>query len=361
MRKLEIIQQVHIKVFIFFVYFILFVCLSMNMVKKICLLMFILLFSVAVQAQDTNVAGLIKQGIQLNNQHDYAGAIEKYKLALTTEPDNAQANYQLAFSLNASGKGADGIPYLIKVTKTNSTFTGPAFELLGSIYDSSRQPQQAIDAYKEGLKIKPDYQPLYFNLGIAYFRAKQFSEAEQAAIEAIKLDPKHANSQRLYGLVTFHQNKRAAALMGLCSYLLLEPEGPRSNEAYTNMQSILKGGTLKTEDVKAEASTTALNRALNAAIAKAKPGLTPAGILESQLQLVFEAVGQLAEKQIGNDFFRHYYADFFYRLSKTKNMPAFARMMSLSADKEANKQWLQQNEEKRKALEVWVAGAERKF
>lgn len=323
--------------------------------------MAVLLFSAAVYAQYTDVAGLIKQGIQLNNQHDYAGAIEKYKLALTTEPDNAQANYQLAFSLNASGKGAEGIRYLVKVTKANSNFTGPAFELLGSIYDSSHQPQQAIDAYKEGLKIKPAYQPLYFNLGIAYFRAKQFAQAEQAAIEAIKLDPKHANSQRLYGLVTFHQNKRAAALMGFCSYLLLEPEGPRSDEAYTNMQSILKGGTLKTEDVKAEASIIALNRALNAAIAKAKPGLTPADVLENQLQSVFEAIGQLAGKQVGNDFFRHYYADFFYSLSKTAHMPAFARLMGLSADKEANKQWLQQNEEKRKALDAWVAAAERKF
>jgi tetratricopeptide (TPR) repeat protein len=55
-------------------------------------------------------AGLIKQGIQLNNQQNYAGAIEKYKQALTAEPDNAQANYQLAFSLNASGKGTDGHP-----------------------------------------------------------------------------------------------------------------------------------------------------------------------------------------------------------------------------------------------------------
>jgi len=321
----------------------------------------VLLFSVAVQAQDADVAGLIKQGIQLNNQHDYAGAIEKYKLVLTAEPDNVQANYQLAFSLNASGKGTDGIPYLVKVTKANSNFTGPAFELLGGIYDSSHQPQQAIDAYKEGLKIKPGYQPLYFNLGIAYFRAKQFAEAEQAAIAAIKLDPKHANSQRLYGLVTFHQNKRTAALMGFCSYLLLEPEGPRSDEAYTNMQSILKGGPLKTEDAKAEASTIALNRTLNAAIAKAKSGLTPADVLENQLKSIFEAVGQLAEKQAGNDFFRHYYADFFYSLSKTANMPAFARLMGLSADKEANKQWLQQNEDKRKALDAWIAATERKF
>jgi tetratricopeptide (TPR) repeat protein len=333
----------------------------MNLIKISCLLIVILLFSAVAYTQENDVAALIKQGIQLNNDHNYAGAIEKYKQALTADPENAQANYQMAFSLNASGKGMEGVPYLNKVIKTNSNFTGPAYELLGGIYDSSHQPQQAIDAYKEGLKIKPDYQPLYFNLGIAYFRAKQYPEAEQAAMEAIKLDPKHANSQRLYGLVTFHQNKRAAALMGLCSFLLLEPDGPRSDEAYTNMQSILKGGNLKAEDAKAEASTTALNRTLNAAIAKAKPGSTPAELLENQLQAVFEAVGQLAEKQTGNDFFRHYYANFFYQLSKTNNMQAFARLMGLSANKEAGKQWLQQNEDKRKVLEAWVAGVERKF
>jgi tetratricopeptide (TPR) repeat protein len=333
----------------------------MNLFKNISLIILVLLFSVAVYAQDADVGTLIKQGVQLNNAHDYAGAIEKYKQVLTTEPENAQANYQIAYSLNAGGKGMEAIPYLSKITKTNSSFTGPAFELLGGIYDANKQPQQAIDAYKEGLKIKPDYQPLYFNLGIAYFRAKQFGEAEQAAIEAIKLDPKHANSQRLYGLVTFHQNKRAAALMGFCSFLLLESDGTRSDEAYTNMQSILKGGTLKAEDIKAEASTIALNRSLNAAIAKAKPGSTPAEVLQNQLQAVFEAVGALAEKQIGDDFFSHYYADFFYRLSKTDHMPAFAHLMGLSANKEAGKQWLQQNEGKRKALDAWVVSTERKF
>jgi tetratricopeptide (TPR) repeat protein len=333
----------------------------MNIVKKICLLMFILLFSVAVQAQDTDVAGLIKQGIELNNQHDYAGAIEKYKQALTVEPDNAQANYQMAFTLNSLHKGMEGLPYLDKVTKTQSNFTEAAYVLMGFIYDDNRQYPQAIDAYRQAIKLQPTRPDAYFSLGLVYFRTRDYAGAEQAAIEAIKLDPKNANYQRLYGLVTFHQNKRVPALMGLCSYLLLEPEGPRSEEAYTNMQSILKGGTLKTENAKADLSTIALNRALNASVAKAKQGSNPAETLESQLQLVFESVGQLAEKQTGNDFFRHYYADFFYRLSKTNNMPAFARLMSLSADKEANKQWLQQNEEKRKALDAWVAGAERKF
>lgn len=330
----------------------------MNIPSKLRFLVIIILFASAARAQQTDINALIKQGIQLNSEHNYAGAIEKYKQALVTDPDNAQANYQLAFTLLASGKGTDGIPYLNKVTKTTSNFTGPAFELLGSIYDASHQPQQAIDAYKEGLKVKPDYQPLYFNLGIAYFRAQQYADAEQAAIEAIKLDPKHANSQRLYGLVTFHQNKRAAALLGLCRFLLLEPDGPRSAEAYTNMQSILKGGTLKTE--KTDAANIALNKALSAAVATtaSRRYASPADLLAAQLKAIFVAVGQLAEKQTGNNFFRTYYASFFYKLAQTEHMPAFARLMDMSANKAADTQWLQQNEDKRKALESWVTATE---
>ncbi|GAA3974476.1 tetratricopeptide repeat protein [Mucilaginibacter dorajii] len=333
----------------------------MKLFKNVGLIILVLLLSIRVYAQDTDVPGLIKQGIELNNKQDNAGAIEKYKQALAIDAENAQANYQMGFTLNALHKGLEGLPYLDKVTKTKTNFTAAAYVLMGFIYDDNHQYPQAIDAYKQAIALQSARPDAWFSLGLVYFRTKQFAEAEQAAIESIKLDPKNANSQRLYGLVTFHQNKRAAALMGLCSYLLLEPEGPRSDEAYTNMQSILKGGTLKTEDARAEVSTIALNRSLNAAIAKAKPGSTPAEVLQNQLQAIFEAVGSLTEKQTGNDFFRHYYADFFYRLSKTDNMAAFSHLMGLSANKEVGKQWLQQNEDKRKALDSWLEGVKRKF
>lgn len=334
----------------------------MDLIQKLKLVIPFLLFSVAVYAQGADVSVLIKEGIELNNAHNYTAAIEKYKQALTAEPENVQANYQMAFSLFSSGKGMDGVPYLNKVIKTSNNFTGPAYELLGSIYDAAKQPQQAIDAYKAGIKIKPDYQPLYFNIGLAYFRAGKYADAELAAIEAIKLDPKHANSQRLYGLVTFHQNKRAPALLALCNFLLLEPDGPRSAEAYTNMQSILKGGVLKTEG-KTDVANAALNKALVGAAATAdnRRYASPADLLAAQLKVIFIAIGQLSEKQSGNDFFRSYYATFFYKLAQTEHIPAFARLMDLSANKAADNQWLQQNEDKRKALGDWVGTTERKF
>jgi hypothetical protein len=127
------------------------------------------------------------------------------------------------------------------------------------------------------------------------------------------------------------------------------------------MQSILKGGTLKTE--KTDAANIALNKALSAAAAttELRRYASPADLLAAQLRAIFVAVGQLAEKQTGNNFFRNYYASFFYKLARTEHMPAFARLMDLNANKDADNQWLQQNDDKRKALEAWVASTKREF
>ncbi|WP_190295246.1 tetratricopeptide repeat protein [Mucilaginibacter rubeus] len=321
--------------------------------KKGLLIIAFMLAAGLTQAQNTDINSIIKEGIKLNSEKDYTGAITKYNQALAADPENAQANYQMAYTLNAAGKGTEGIPYLNKVIKTGGDLTGPAYELMGSIYDASHQPQQAIEAYQQGIKLKPDYQPLYFNLGIAYFRAQKYADAEQAAIEAIKLDPKHANSQRLYGLVTFHQNKRVPALMGLCSFLLLDPEGPRADEAYTNLQSLLKGGDLKAG--KADAETLLLNKTLSTAVA------VPGGQLETQLKNIFLTVGKLGEKPGRQSFFWNYYAAFFYKLSQSPNFSTAVKLISLNAYKVGVVNWLQNNADKRKALDEWMASAERKF
>lgn len=325
----------------------------MNLFKHLLFAVLAVGFSISAYGQNADMNSLIKEGIRLNGQQDYAGAIEKYKQALLIEADNAQANYQMAFTLKAAGKGSEAIPYLKTAIKTGGTLTGPAYELLGSIYDADHQPQQAIDAYKEGIRLKPDYQPLYFNLGIACFRAQKYADAELAAIEAIKLDPKHANSQRLYGLVTFHQNKRVPALMGLCSFLLLDPKGARADEAYTNLQSLLKGGDLKAG--KADAETLLLNKLLSASVT------TAAGNLETQLKNVFTNVGKLTEKPGHESFFRDYYAAFFYKLSQTEHFTTAVKLISLSADKEEGEKWLENNATKLKALNDWIASTERNF
>ncbi|MDB4924688.1 tetratricopeptide repeat protein [Mucilaginibacter sp.] len=269
------------------------------------------------------------------------------------DADDPAANYKTALSLINANKGKEGIPYLEKVIKTSSAYTAAAYSLLGGVYDNDHQPEKAIAAYKDGLKAYPQDQSLHYNLGLAYFRGKQYGNAETEAIEAIKLDPKHANSQRMYALVTFHQNKRVNALLGFCSFLLLEPNTQRSAEAFTNMQSILKGGTLKEDGTGILAADDIKERAiLNAGLtaittsAQAKK-LIGTALLEYELKAIFTLAGQNADKKIDKTFFDKFYAAYFYKLAQSGNMPAFTKLVA--------------NKEMGAGLMEWVKVTERGF
>ncbi|RYE22937.1 MAG: tetratricopeptide repeat protein [Sphingobacteriales bacterium] len=301
----------------------------------------VLTFTLTSYAQDAR--SLVKEGITLNNAKQYAGAIEKYKAALSLEPDNATANYQIAFTLNTTGKATDALPYLQKVVAADASpaVIASAYGLMGSIYDKTAQPQKAVECYLQAIKTDPANYMTHYNLGLTYFRIRQYAEAEKSALAALAIDPKHNESIRLYALVTFHQDKRAAALMALCRYLSLVPAGPKSTEAYGNLQSILKGGALKAEPgVKppvADAQTRELNRAITTAVntVDKQKYTSPATLLSKQLSVLFTQLGPIVEKQTANTPFFSGLAAQYYQLAQTDRMMAFANFISQSGDKSA--------------------------
>ncbi len=329
------------------------------------LLLIAIISSNQLWAQTDDAPSLVKQAVQLNKEGKYADAVEKYRQALKLDSNNVYANYGMAFSLLASGKGNEGIPYAEKVTRTDSPIKAWAYDILGSIYDKDHNSSKAIEAYNKGIKIDSTYQQLYYNLGLVYFRDKKYAEAQRYAEKAIRLDPKHSGSQRMYALVCFHQDKRANALLGLCSFILLDPKSPRNAEAFGNIQHILQGGALKAEPgaapPKIDANTAALNQAIVKAVADAgkEKHVTAADLLAAQLTDIFNTVGVLADKQTGDNFFKTYFADYFAKLAQSPNMPAFARLVNASTPESAD--WIKNNAVAMQALEDWVKRAGRGF
>jgi len=316
-----------------------------------------------------NAQLLIKQGTQLNDEGKYAEAIEKYNEALKADPENHNAEFELAYTLYLSGKGVDGIPYLEKVIAANTSLTAGAYDLLGTIYDKDDKKDKAIAAYNAGIKANPDYQRLHYNLGLVYFRHKQYAEAESCAIDAIKLDPKHASSQRMYALVCFHQNKRVPALLGFCSFLLLEPNSSRSAEAFGNIQHILQGGVIKGVggpntiilSSKGDQAMNILNMAISLSVIAAdrQKNLSPEDRLEMELRSIFKIAGEQSEQRTDKDFFWKYYADYFYKVAQSDNVPAFTRLINSSTADNAN--WIKDHQQQMADLDNWVKTTVRGF
>ncbi|AMR31202.1 hypothetical protein A0256_07065 [Mucilaginibacter sp. PAMC 26640] len=306
------------------------------------------------QAQN-NTNDLVQQGIGLTSQKKYTDAIEKFRAALGVDSNHIQANYQLAFTLFSSGKNMEAIPYIKRTIRlsTNAKFTAAAYSLSGSIYSSSNQLLNAIEAYRKGIAADTTNQRIYYNLGIAYFRNKQYNEAGLTFAAAITKDANDAGSTRMYALAAFHQNKRLEAVYGFCRFLTLQPNSPQSSEAFNNLQNILQGGQLKPEPGY-KPSSAALTEA-NRQKLLLKKALSPlasrrysssADLLAGQLSAVFS----VNDTSIGQFLFSGY----FNQLSQTENMPAFVRYISQPANA-ANAKWLMDNPEKAKALNNWVA------
>nr|WP_067061339.1 tetratricopeptide repeat protein [Mucilaginibacter sp. L294] len=318
---------------------------------KIGVILFAIAISLNASAQD--VAALIKEGRELNSQKRYPEAIEKYKSALAIEPENPQANYQLAFALFASGKGPDGLPYLDKAVNANNNapLTAAAYSLMGSIYGNANQLPKAITAYKNGIKTDSTNQRIYYNLGIVQYRSKLYADAGQSFVDAIKRDSADAGSVRMFALATFHENKRADAILGFCRFLQLEPNSKRSAEAFGNLQNILQRGSLQAEaGYEPTPATKAEAMMQNKLITKVLAGFmtrkyaSPTALLTAQLKELFTAFGD-----------KYKYAVYYNKLSQTDNFEPFVRVISQSGIPE-NAKWVKENTDKVTTYEAWAKG-----
>jgi len=340
-----------------------------NWIGLIAGIAFSAIFTASSFAQDAH--DLIMQGNQLHGQRKFDEAIAKYNEALKAEPENATANYEIAYTLYDAKKPEAAIPYLEKVTKSPQMgLVEAAYCLMGSIYDDGHQPQKAIDAFNAAIKIGPNYPQVFFNLGIAEFRDNRFAEAEQAAIEAMKRAPNNASDQRLYALVTFHQDKRGNALLALCSFLLIEPTGPRAVEAYNNIQSILKGGVLKqgngnmtiqaSANADKDASTLNTGITLTAASAAGKK-LQGNELLAYDLKNIFALAGQLAEKKTDKNFFDKFFAAYLYKLAQSDQANTLVEIVAAAANQQNAAKWQEDNKAKADALKEWMKNMPREF
>lgn len=306
-----------------------------------------------VKAQDNR--SLLNEGIQLHAQGNYEKAVEKYRIALQAEPENQAINYQMAFSLNAWDKKEEALPYLqTAVSKSTSvTLSLAAYNLMGSIFDHLKQPQKAIESYKKGIQADSLDLSLHYNLGLAYSRNKQHAEAEQSAVAALELNPKHLGSIRLFGLASFHQDKRAGALLAFSRILELDTLNKISPEAYSNIQNIFKGGVLKTAD-KSSSQNAELNQLIynNIAEVNKKKPVIKADLLAAQLQSIYSSIAPKIKANSKSSKILKQWADYYEKLAESKHMAAFARVISRAADPDAAA-WLKVHTHELEALQNW--------
>src|SRR5215475_16060417 len=108
----------------------------------------------AVPTQDQRT--LTAEGVIYHDAGRYDEAIAKYKQVLDEAPDEVSAMYEMAFSYSAKKDCTSAMELARRGAQYRSN-TLPRFHLiLGNCLDDVGRQMEAMDVYKEAIKLSPD-------------------------------------------------------------------------------------------------------------------------------------------------------------------------------------------------------------
>jgi protein O-mannosyl-transferase len=86
--------------------------------------------------------------------------------------------------------------HAVKVTRNNYI----VYNNLGVACDNLGRYQDAVESYKQAIRIKPDYSKAHYNLGGAYGKVGRYQEAIESYQQAIRIKPDYADAHYNLGL-----------------------------------------------------------------------------------------------------------------------------------------------------------------
>ncbi len=132
------------------------------------------------------MAGCVPEVVKYNAEGNaeyadtaYAEALESYRLAQVSEPDQPEPYYNAANTYNRQGDVAGTALQTDQALKASDPdLQTQAWYNLGNAYFDAQQWQEAVEAYKAALRLNPDDLDAKFNLELA-LRASQQQEQQQ--------------------------------------------------------------------------------------------------------------------------------------------------------------------------------------
>jgi tetratricopeptide (TPR) repeat protein len=161
----------------------------------------------------------------------HAEALEASKKAVTLRP-SAESYFNIglaSFYLKQYKDAENGYRQSIKLDPYNAA---DAHYALGLVYRDWGKPDEEIQAYKQAIRLRPDYTVAYERLGSRYLKSKKYSEAVEVFRQLAALKPGDANAPNNMGEAYFELNKLNEAMESFRQSIRLKPD---FGKAYYNL------------------------------------------------------------------------------------------------------------------------------
>src|SRR5688500_4263181 len=188
-------------------------------------------FEKAVDSDSNYAEAWAQSGFCKEKLGRHAEAIEASKKAVSLRP-SAESYFNIglaSYYLKQYRESAEAYRASIRLDPYNAA---DAYYALGLVYRDWGKADEEIQAYKQAIKLKPDYISAYERLGSRYFRSKKCAEAAEIYKQLSSLKPADATANNSLGETYLEMSKFNEALENFRQAIRLKPDYGR---AYFNL------------------------------------------------------------------------------------------------------------------------------
>jgi len=168
-------------------------------------------FQLALGLEPTNEDAAIGLALAYEHEGKITEAEKAYQQAIQAHPNSRYSYNMFGTFYKRRNEYEKALQMYAKVIQIAPEWYG-TYVNVGSIYDEIGQFEKAIDPLQKSIAIRPSY-PGYVNLGASYFGLRRFDDAAKAYQEAIKLDPQQQVTWGNLGAALYYGGKRNESMV----------------------------------------------------------------------------------------------------------------------------------------------------
>ena len=188
-------------------------------------------FEKAVESDSNYAEAWAQTGFCREKLGRHAEAIDASRKAVNLRP-SAESYFNIglaSYYLKNYRESAENYRQAIRLDPYNAA---DAHYALGLVYRDWGRPEDEIQAYKQAIKLKPDYVSAFERLGLRYLRSKKYPEAIETFKQLVALKPGDANVPNNMGEAYLEMNLMTDAVASFKQAIQLKPD---LGKAYYNL------------------------------------------------------------------------------------------------------------------------------
>lgn len=202
------------------------------MKKSLLLVLLIISQQICVTAQEINekAYSLADSAVYLMDKGKIDDAITLLEQAKQIDKRyNYTFDYEIAYAYELKGEREKAINILERIIKSDDANEN-GFQLLGNLYDMSKQSEKALLTYNEGLRKFPNSGKLYLELGNVQLQHKNYNEAIEYYEKGVKADPEFPSNYYRLALLFLNSDEEVWGMMYGEIFINLESKTKRTAE-----------------------------------------------------------------------------------------------------------------------------------